>query len=169
MEIIRAEPDAIPEILDLVQDCIRDMNLHGIDQWNEQYPLPEIFISDVESGSLFAMKDEERIVAIIVLSGNQDKEYSEIDWTDKSGKALVVHRLAVHSKWQRRGIAKKLMEFAEKFARDNGYTSIRIDTYSGNPRTLLFFEKQKYERRPGQIFFPECEGPYYCYEIILTK
>lgn len=169
METVRAESKDTKEILDLVQACIKDMNLNGIDQWNEQYPLPEIFISDIKTGSLFAMKDDEEIVGIIVLSGEQDKEYGPIDWTDKFGKPLVIHRLAVHPKWQRRGFAGKLMDFAEDYAKENTYSSIRVDTYSGNPRSLRFFEKRGYERKPGQIFFPECTGPYYCYEMIITK
>ena len=167
MEIVRAKVGDITEILDLVQECIKDMNTHGIDQWNEQYPPHEIFISDIETGSLLTIKDEERIVGIIVLSEEQDEEYKQVDWTDKFGKVLVVHRLSVHPKWQRRGIAGKLMDYAESFAKENGYSSIRLDTYCGNPRSLKLFEKRGYERKPGHIFFPECEDPFYCYEIMV--
>jgi hypothetical protein len=44
-----------------------------------------------------------------------------------------------------------------------------MDTYSGNPRSLRFFEKRKYKRRPGHIHFPECPDPYYCFEIPIDK
>ncbi len=169
MKIVRAESDDINEILKLVQECIKNMNANGIDQWNEQYPPLEIFKSDVESGSLFAMKDVGRIVGVIVLSEEQDEEYDDIDWTDKFGKVIIVHRLAVHPERQRMGIATKLMDFAENYARENGYSSIRVDTYSSNPRSLQLFEKRKYKRKPGQIHFPENEEPYYCYEMIVDK
>ncbi len=169
MKIRKAEKKDIPEILALVQAVIKDMNLHEIDQWNEQYPLPEIFISDIKAGSLFAMKDNESIVGIIVVTEVQDEEYKPIAWEDTSGKPLIIHRIAVHPERQRKGIACTLMDFAERYARDNGYSSIRIDTYSGNPRTLNLFEKRKYDRREGHIYFPECKEHYYCYEKILTK
>ncbi len=169
MEIVRADSEDIEEILDLIQECIKNMNKHGIDQWNDEYPPSEIFISDVEKGILFVMKDEGSIVGIIVLSEEQDEQYNEIDWVDKLGKVLIVHRLAVHPKWQRRGIAGELMDYAENYAEENGYSSIRVDTYSGNPHSLKLFEKRKYRRRPGHVFFPECEGPFYCYEIMITK
>jgi GNAT superfamily N-acetyltransferase len=169
MEIVIAKSVDILEILELVQECIKEMNSHGIYQWNEQYPPPEIFISDVEEETLFAMKEEGRIIGIIVLSEEQDEQYNEIDWIDKFGKVLLVHRLAVNPKWQRMGIAGKLMDFAENYAKENAYSSIRLDTYSENPRTIQFFEKRKYLRKSGQIFFPECDQPFYCYEISITE
>lgn len=167
MEIIKAEQGDIPEIQKLVQGSIKDMNANGIHQWNMQYPPLEIFASDVEKGSLYAMKENERIVGIIVLSEEQDEEYTQIEWKNKSDDFLVVHRLAVLPALQRKGIASRLMHFAENYARDKGFSSIRIDTFSGNPRTLEFFEKRGYERKPGHIHFPENEEPYYCYEIFV--
>ncbi len=168
MDIVRAESRDLPEILDRVQECTEDMNANGIDQWNREYPQPEMFASDIENGSLFATKEEDRIVGIIVLTENQEDEYNAIDWKDRSGKFIIVHRLAVHPKWQRKGIGSRLMDFAEDFAKKNGYSSIRLDTYSRNPRSLQFFEKRKYERKPGEIFFPECEHPFYCFEVMIV-
>lgn len=167
MQIVKANSSDTEEILDLVQEIIRDMNAHGIDQWNEIYPPPRIFVSDVKSGSLFAVKSDDKIVGIIVLTGEPDEEYEQIEWKDKHGKALIIHRIAVHPKWQRKGIGEKLMDYAEDFAKKNGYSSIRVDTHSGNPRSLRLFEKRKYERKPGEIFFPECEGPFFCFELII--
>ncbi len=167
MRIEKAESDDKSDVLDLVHACIKDMNEHGMDQWNEMYPKDETFASDIEKGTMFAVKNEEAIVGIIVLSEEQDPEYEAIQWTDGTGKFILVHRLAVHPKWQRQGIATQLLDFAEAYGRDNGFTSIRIDTYSQNPRTLNFFEKRGYERKEGEIFFPETDKPYYCYEIFL--
>ena len=169
LEIVKANSEDIPEILWLIQECIKDMNSHGIYQWNEQYPPSKVFISDTEKGSLFVMKDEGKVIGIIVLSEEEDEQYKQIDWTDKFGKVLLVHRLAVHPKWQRTGIAGKLMDFAENYAKKHGYSSIRLDTYSENPRTIKLFEKRNYVRKPGQIFFPQCEQPFYCYEIIIKN
>lgn len=167
MRIEKAKSDDKLKVLELVHACIKDMNEHGMDQWNEIYPKDEIFASDIEKGSMFAVKNKEQIVGIIVLSQEQDKEYEAIQWTDTAGRFLLVHRMAVHPKWQRQGIATRLMDFAEAYGRENGFTSIRIDTYSQNPRTLRFFEKRGYERKAREIFFPETDKPYYCYEIFL--
>ncbi len=168
MEITKADSKDVQQILDLVQKCILEMNSAGITQWNDQYPPLDIFSTDIEKGDLFILKIEDGIVGIIVLSSEQDKEYGPIKWTDQDGASLVVHRLAIHPDWQRKGLAIKLMDFAEKIAKDNGYTSIRIDTFSLNPRMQNLIMKFKYNRKQGEIFFPENDEPYYCYEKILN-
>ena len=167
LNITRAEGTDISDVLELVHECIRDMNAHGMVQWNEMYPRDERFVLDIEKGTLYTMRNEEEIMGIIVLSEEQDPEYGAIDWIDNEGRFMLVHRLAVHPRWQRQGIATQLMDFAEAYGKKNDYTSIRIDTYSENPRTLKFFEKRGYERKNGEIFFPETDKPYYCYEIFL--
>jgi GNAT superfamily N-acetyltransferase len=166
MDIKKALKQDLPKIQYLVQLCIEENIKNGITQWNDQYPPMEIFSSDIEKGTLFTMMDNEQIIGIIVLDSEQEKQYEQIEWSDSSGKFLVVHRLAVHPDQQRTGLAGELLDFAEEYAKENGHTSIRIDTFSRNPRTLKLFQKRKYERKPGEIFFPENEEPYYCYEII---
>lgn len=167
MEITKAVSTDIQQILDLVQKCILEMNSDSITQWNDQYPPMDIFSTDIEKGDLFILKIEDRIVGIIVLSSEQDKEYEPIKWTDQNGAPLVIHRLATHPDWQRKGLASKLMDFAEEFAKNNDYTSIRLDTFSLNPRMQNLILKFKYKRKQGEIFFPENDEPYYCYEKIL--
>jgi GNAT superfamily N-acetyltransferase len=127
----------------------------------------DIFGLDIEKGTLYKLEDENGIAGIIVLSPEQDKEYEPVEWEDKNGKPIVIHRLAVQPELQRKGIATRLMTFAEEFAEVNGYTSIRIDTFSLNPRMQDLIMKFQYGRRPGVIYFPENDEPYYCYEKII--
>jgi GNAT superfamily N-acetyltransferase len=166
MMITKAVPEDLREILDLVEKCILEMNSNGITQWNEQYPPMDIFGSDIEKNTLYKIEINNEITGIIVLSTEQDKEYEPVEWKDIEGNPIVIHRLAVDPRWQRKGIATKLMSFAEKFAKDNGYTSIRIDTFSLNPRMKNLINKFGYDRKTGKIFFPENDEPYYCYEKI---
>jgi ribosomal protein S18 acetylase RimI-like enzyme len=58
------------------------------------------------------------------------------------------------------------MDFAENYAIENNYTSIRLDAFSNNPRALRFYENRDYQRR-GEVFFPGRELPFYCFEKIL--
>ena len=55
------------------------------------------------------------------------------------------------------------MDFALNKAGDEGYSSIRLDAYSQNDRTLRFYENRGYEKR-GEIYFPYRDEPFYCYE-----
>lgn len=73
----------------------------------------------------------------------------------------------VDPKYQGKGYARKLMDFADKFANENNYSSIRLDVYSQNKRVIKFYEKRKYFIR-GNVNFPEREHPFYCMEKEIT-
>ena len=80
----------------------------------------------------------------------------------------TVHRITVHPDWMRTGVAGRLFDFAEEFAKERGYTSLRFDTYSENPRSLALYAKRGYDRLPGEIFFPdENDKPYFIFEKLL--
>ncbi|HBF38124.1 MAG TPA: hypothetical protein DDW50_12470 [Firmicutes bacterium] len=80
----------------------------------------------------------------------------------------VIHRLAVNPEYQKQGIGRQLMDFAEKCALERGYTSIRLDAYSGNHRAVNLYENRGY-KKVGQFFYPSREFPFYCYEKRIEK
>ena len=143
------------------------MNDRGNEQWNEEYPKPEKFQKDVDSGTLFALMDGRKVLGIIVISEEQDEQYADVQWNDRGGRPLALHRIAVDPMHHKKGIADKLMTFAEGYARKNCYTSLRVDTYHKNDRSQALIAKWGFQRLPGHINFPECKGPYFCYEKIL--
>ncbi|MNN72431.1 putative acetyltransferase [compost metagenome] len=77
-----------------------------------------------------------------------------------------MHRLAVHPEVQGKGIARKLIAFAEEYARQSGYSSIRLDTYSKNTRALALYPSLGYERR-GEVFFPHRAVSFPVFEKVL--
>ena len=96
-----------------------------------------------------------------------DKVYIPVSWVTKNSNNLYIHRLAVHPDFQKKGIGKALMDFAEKYAKKKEYKSIRLDTFSVNKRNLKFYESRGYQRLE-KIYFPkQSEFPFYCYELIL--
>ena len=97
------------------------------------------------------------------MNDHQDEEYQSIDWKFNPKKVLVVHRLMVHPNFQNKGYAKQLMDFAENFAKQNQYTSIRLDTYTQNKISFEFYKKRNYVLR-GTVFFKGRKDPFYCLE-----
>jgi protein-tyrosine phosphatase len=55
------------------------------------------------------------------------------------------------------------MTFAEGLAEKDGYTSIRLDAYTGHERTRRFYERRGYQVR-AEVFFPQREMPFWCFE-----
>ena len=166
MQIRVASLKEIENIMGLIKNCIKDMESQSIYQWNDYYPSVDIFENDIKNNSLYILEDQGQCLGLISINEDQSPEYKELTWLKESGKILVIHRLAVNPEWQKQGIGRQLMDFAENYASEKGYTSIRLDAYSGNQRALNLYERRGY-KRVGQLFFPWREIPFYCYEKII--
>ncbi len=148
----------------LTKSCAKNMIDNGIFQWNEKYPSREVLQKDIELGQIWKFEVKGIIVGIIVLTEIEDDEYLNVKWLTENYKNLYIHRLAVHPNFQGKGFAQKLMDFAEDYAKENEYKSIRLDTFSQNKKNLIFYKNRNYIKLES-IYFPnQSEHPFYCYE-----
>ncbi len=161
-------PHEIDEILVLTKACGKHMRDNGIDQWDENYPDRDSISNDLRTETLFAYRENGEILGVVVLNETQDEEYGQIQWsTGDDDRNLVVHRLAVRPDHQGKGIARKLMDFAEEFALKQGYDAIRLDTFSQNPRNQRFYLNRGYtDLGPVSLKYRD-DFPYFCYELLL--
>lgn len=165
-EQLKIEKGTLSDLNELFQIYLNGKNeleKNGIYQWTDNYPTRSIIENDLKKGVLFVLRSNEGIIGAINISEEQETEYQTINWEFNDSKILVIHRLVIDPKYQRKGYAKKLMGFAEKFANENNYSSIRLDAYSQNKRVIDFYEKRKYFVR-GNVNFPEREYPFHCME-----
>lgn len=168
--ISHGELREIDEIIALTKACGLHMRKNGIDQWDENYPDRASIENDLTTKTLFAYREGKEILGIVVLNQNQDEEYTEINWsTADSDRNIVVHRLAVHPNHQGKGIARKIMDFAEQFAKDMEYDAIRLDTFSQNPRNQKFYTNRGYTDLGPVYLKYKKDHPYYCYELLIEK
>lgn len=167
MKIQKAIAVDTEPIFSLLKAVAANMRLQGIMQWNENYPTIEHVIADIVAENVYLGMDNGTLLGVISIDANQSPEYSQIPWQHTNGKILVVHRLAVSPTAQKKGIGRQLMDFALDKAIKEGYTSIRLDAYSQNERTLRFYEKRGYQKR-GEIYFPYREEPFNCYEKLIV-
>ena len=165
--IRKATLNDIAPILSLTRDCARYMISQGIYQWNTEYPDRATFENDIKRKELYVLESDNKIRGCIVISTFRDPFYDAVKWLTPHGRNLYIHRLAVAPEYQGHGYARQLMDFAERYGIENNYSSIRLDTFSRNPRNQKFYELRNYKRLED-IFFPrQSEYPFYCYERIL--
>ena len=158
----------IPHIKKITEACAQHMIDQGIYQWNKNYPSLEVLTKDVKANNVYVYILKEEIVGTVMFSMEMDDFYCEIDWLTQDAKQLYVHRLAVHPSYQKQGIARGLMDFGEALAKEKKCLSIRLDTFSQNPRNNRFYQARKYQQ-VGQVFFAQkSEHPFYCYEKLLN-
>ena len=157
----------IEPILHITKSCALHMIDNGIFQWNEHYPDKVSFINDVRNNELFVYCVGGKVVACISLCNEMDEVYEPVHWKTINENNLYVHRLAVHPDFQKKGLGKSLMDFAENYAKDKSYVSVRLDTFSENKRNLKFYESRGYHRLDGIYFPKQSKFPFYCYELIV--
>jgi ribosomal protein S18 acetylase RimI-like enzyme len=167
MRIEKANPSQLKEIFRIFIECKLSMDLAHIFQWTDNYPTIHHISGDIGNGYLHSLNHNGKSLGVINVSDIQEPEYNKIPWLDKEGKSLVIHRLAIHPNNQRQGLARMLMDFAENYAKDNGYTSVKLDAYSGNERVLRFYENRGYQKR-GEVNFIGRTLPFHCYELKLN-
>lgn len=161
MTIRKAGIKEIDSIIHIIKSAVIHMESKEIYQWDDSYPSRKIIGQDISDGTLYASVENKIITGIIVLNEDQDKEYADLNWKYVSGKQLVIHRLCVDPKYQGMGIAKSLINFAEGFARDNNYKSIRLDAFTKNKAACKLYEKVGYEK-VGIVNFRK--GKFFCFE-----
>ncbi len=167
MNITKPTINDISGILEVTKACAKHMVANGIFQWNEYYPSYEAFENDIKLNQLWVLKDVDRIIGSIVISDIMDEEYHAIEWLTPNTKNIYIHRLAVHPDYQGKGCAQLLMNYAENYAKDNNYLSVRLDTFSINKRNNIFYKKRGFQQR-GDVYFPkQSEHPFHCYELVL--
>ena len=166
MIIRKAEISDLENIMLMYKSCVAGMIANDIDQWDESYPNAEVIMEDLIAQTYFVVIENEIIIAGINIDQNQDDTYLALDWKDKKNQFLVVHRLAVKVEFWNDGIGKSLMLFTENLVTEKGLNSIRLDTYSGNPKAMEFYRRLGYIELDTIDLKPN-KDKYHCFEKII--
>ena len=152
----------IDQLNSLVRCCIEAMRAIGIDQWDDAYPTPSDHVHDIQSGTLYVVTAaNQTVVGSVVLNDKPEPEYSLVKWTIQKSRVAFVYRLMVHPRYQRHGIARQLMQFAENRALDLDFGAIRLDAFIANPAALRLYASLGYQVA-GTVMFRK--GPFHCFE-----
>ena len=166
MKIRKAQTSDLDNIMKMYKSCVAGMLKNGIDQWDDTYPNTETIAQDLESQTYYVAEENGKIIGGINIDKNQDPTYLDINWQDASNQFLVVHRLGVKEGNWGDGIGKSLMIFTEELVKKKDLKSIRLDTYSGNPKAMEFYIRLGY-RELGAINLKPDKNEYYCFEKII--
>jgi ribosomal protein S18 acetylase RimI-like enzyme len=162
-----AKDNDIPSLHTLYQRCTTHLLSQSIFQWDKSYPTLEHITYHVDASEMYVLVgegDEDKILGAVVLNEWESPEWQGVQW--KGTKPLIIHMLCVNPSAQNEGIGKRLLNFSETIAKESGYKSIRLDSYSGNRKSLAFYKNAQFEK-VGTISFSGkkvgCET-YICFE-----
>lgn len=166
MQVEKAKAGNILEIMYLLQHCIEDFNKNSVYQWNTSYPDYFRLLREVEKETLYIIKNKGVYIGTITFDELQESAFDEIEWENKTDKFIVIHRIAVFPTWQKKGVGRKLIEFAEKNAKESGYKSIRLDVASSSEHLIKLYESIGYSYT-GDILYPKQKEPFKCLEKVI--
>jgi len=165
--IRKATLEDINSIMQIVQETIVEMRSYNNTQWDENYPLKSNFIDDINKGELYVIDEDGALGGFACINKDEPEEYEDLTWKLDT-TALVIHRMAVNSKFRRKGIGTKLINFADKLALEQNIQLLKTDTYSLNTKMQGLFEKCGYTF-VGKINFLRKERPFYCYDKLINN
>ncbi|SDK56477.1 Acetyltransferase (GNAT) family protein [Pedobacter sp. ok626] len=155
---------AMPNDLDIIEEVLEDVKSRmyddGIDQWDADYPNKDILKQDIQRQVGYVYIENNELLSYMVFNESCDKEYYLLMWKYPS-PFLVIHRLFVSPLAQAKGISTKMIRFAEQYAIEHNYLSIRLDAFSLNETANTVYLKKGYEF-VGTVIFRK--GLFNCYE-----
>lgn len=114
------------------------------------FPMLDDYKAHIAAKHVYVLEDEEQknsIVGYVVLLPEEDK-------------TLLLDNIGVRPRFQKKGYGKKLMQFAEEWAREYGYRSIILYTNTVMYENLVWYPARGYaethrvqEKGYGRVYF----------------
>ena len=140
------------EVMQLLNAAKENMKENGLDQWDEIYPAISDVAKDIKEETLTLVKQGGKLVAVYTLNKHQDAAYKFGDFKDNSDNFIVLHRLCVEPKYRGMGIAARTLKHIDEEALKEGFSSIRLDVFTKNPRAVKLYESAGYSYA-GDAYF----------------
>lgn len=133
----------IDRVMVVLGEARQSIGKLGIDQWQYGYPTRDIIIDDVAKGFSYVVKEDDDICATFCLKEDEEPTYINIyegAWLN-TGVSYALHRIAICNLKRGKGIAGKIIEFITQKCKDDGISSLKVDTHEGNLPMRRMLEK----------------------------
>ena len=118
----------------------------GINQWQgNEKPNLNNFSNLNENKIIYVLEDKEIIVStLIIYDKDEDYENNLVGNWNSPKPYVALHRIATLNGARKKGYGRKIIEFAENYARENDFKSVRIDTHRENSHMQNLLNSMEY-------------------------
>jgi RimJ/RimL family protein N-acetyltransferase len=153
MELVKATKQDAAKIMDIINQAKAFLKSQGVDQWQTGYPAMSDIERDLDNEIGYVLKDEGKIVGYAGIDARGEKAYDTLkgNWLNND-PYIVIHRMAVDNSVRGKGLAQKMFQACEDFAKSKGIQNIRVDTDEDNHIMRHIIEKMGF-KYTGTIWF----------------
>ena len=114
-----------------IQSCVKSAYQHYVDRiGKEPGPMIDDYHARVSQNDAFVIKDEDRVIGVLVLILDHQR--------------CLLDNVAVDPQYAGNGLGKKLVEFAERFAKERKYQEIELYTHELMDENIEMYQKWGY-------------------------
>lgn len=156
MELRKARPQELPEILAIIEGAKVHLREQGINQWQNGYPNLEQLIRDVEEECGYVAVQDDRLFGYFYL-GRWEPLYAQLEGKWQFGEDYaVIHRIAFSADARGKGYSGPVFRMIEDLCRVQGISALRIDTSEANKKMQHILHKNGFVPR-GIVLYPSGE------------
>ena len=137
----------LPQLKELFQAVIVQMEQERISIWDEVYPVV-CFPGDIQNRRLYVLTEGECILAAFALCP-WSAEYSRLGWTEPEAEACVLERLAVRADRRGEGLGAAALQYAADAAEAEGARYLRLLVVDFNRPAAALYRKCGFRRVEG--------------------
>jgi ribosomal protein S18 acetylase RimI-like enzyme len=152
-EFLLACYDDVPEIMDVYHSLIGTPGC----TWSLDYPDKETVQSDIDSSSLYVLKERNKIIAVAA-AGVSD-ELAHLQWDLK--KPCELARVGVVTPFQNCGVGTIILQNVIAAVKQRGFDGIIMLVSKTNPAALALYDKNGFEKC-GEAFMYDID--FFCYK-----
>lgn len=111
------------------------------------YPARKDAEKGLKEGTLHVAVCGGALAGAVILNHEQEDGYDGAGWKVEANhkEVFVVHTLAIHPDYQKRGLGKAFLQYAEDLGRKQGIKAIRLDVVQGNEPAVRLYETCGYD------------------------
>lgn len=168
MQIRKATKNDIPSIVSIMNEAKAYFKENQIPQWQNANGYPnEIDVQkDIDANGAWVVTHQDRVVAYSFIREYMEPNYLHIEgkWLNNDPYA-VVHRTCVENSMKGKHISGMFIEKAKDICKENGISSIRVDTHEKNISMQKMLEKHGFIKTG--IIYVEDGSPRFAYQLII--
>ena len=106
------------------------------------YPARQDAEAGIKEGTLFLAEADGEAAGSFLLSPRQEAAYTGGKWQADLAErdVLTIYTFTVHPRWRGRGVGRAMLEFASRYAAEQGAKALRLDVYEGNLPAIRLYE-----------------------------